>query len=120
MASLDKLSIKINGQPIKRPKDYKVSSYNLTKSGRVANGNMTMELVAKKRKLFITYEVLDSTEVKQILDLIDGQAMFFTVTYTDNGEEKSMTAYVGEINRQLSRTGALWYWKDVAFNFIER
>lgn len=116
----NKLVIMVSGKEIKKPKKFSVSSYNLTKSGRVANGNMTMELVAKKRKLFLEYPVLDSSEIEFILNLIDGDKMFFTVAYTENNEAKTMTAYVGEISRTYVRDGSLWYWKDVVFNFIER
>ena len=112
--------IKINGVRIKTPTSYKISRYNLTKSGRVASGDMTMELVAKKRKLFLTYEVLSGEELQHILDLIDGDALFFTVSYTENNQTKSMTAYVGEIPTDLYRPGSKWYWNNVSFNLIER
>lgn len=116
-----KLQIAINGTRIRAPQSYKVSSYRLTKSGRVANGDMTAEIIAKKRKLFLSYPSLSSTDVKQLEDLVGGDtAFFFTVTYTEDGEEKSMIAYAGEFQKTLVREGPVWYWKDVQVNFIEK
>ena len=117
-----RMNIKINGVKIKEPQNPKISTYNLTKSGRVASGKMMMDLVAKKKKLFCDYEVLSGAEMDKILSLIDGSAMFFNVEYTDNGHTHSFTAYVGEINRTHFRSGPLsgWYWKDVSFNLIEQ
>ena len=41
---------KINGTSIKEPTDFDVEKYKLSKSGRVASGKMTMEIIAKKKK----------------------------------------------------------------------
>lgn len=116
------MEIKINGVRIKQPKNPRISHYNLTKAGRVASGRMTMELVAKKRKLFLEYDVLSGKDLEQIMSLIDGEDMFFTVEYIENGVQKSFVAYVGEIERTMHRGGGLngWYWTNVAFNFIEQ
>lgn len=116
------VNIRVNGVRIKQPTNFSISHYNLTKSGRVASGKMTMDLVAKKRKLFLEYAVMSGAEMDQILSLIDGTDMFFTVEYVENGVEKSMVAYVGEISRKKHRAGGLggWYWTDVSFNFIEQ
>jgi len=116
------MNIKVNGVLIKQPKNPSLSHYNLTKSGRVASGKMTMDLVAKKKKLFFEYEVLSGAEIEQIMSLIDGDNMFFNVEYIENGVTKSFTGYVGEIQRKVHRAGGLggWYWTDVGFNFIEQ
>lgn len=116
------MSIKINGINIKQPKTPNMSTFNLTKSGRTASGRMTMDLIAKKRKLLLTYEVLSGDALKTILAQIDNGTMFFEVSFIDNGVPGSFTAYVGEIARELYRSGELsgWYWKNVTFNFIEQ
>lgn len=116
------MDIRINDTPIKQPKNPQLSHYNLTKSGRLASGKMTMELVAKKKKLFFEYDVLSGAEVEHILSLIDGNNMFFNVSYTENGIRRSFRAYVGEISRKLNRGGGNngWYWTDVSFNLIEQ
>lgn len=118
--------IKVNGTTIKTPTTLKFSRYTLTKPGRVANGKMHFEFVAKKKKLFLTYAIISSTELKAILDLIDPDSnqLFFEVRYYDeNNTLKVITCYVGEIPSTLQRRASLGgpsYWKDVAFNFIEQ
>lgn len=116
------VNIRINGVPIKEPLDVGFENYNLTKSGRVAAGDMTMQLVAKKRKLNVAYEVLSAKEMENIFALIDTDEMFFTVTYIENGIEKTMTAYAGAIKRDKFRAEELggWYWKNVNFALIEQ
>lgn len=116
------MNIKIDGVPIKNPTDFDLSDYNLTKSGRVASGKMTMDLVAKKRKFFFKYDVIEGSEYEKIMNLINGTKMFFTIEYIENGEQKSATVYVGEISRNRFRTGGLsgWYWRNFEFNLIEQ
>lgn len=113
----------INGVSIKEPDVFQISRFNLTKSGRLASGLMTMDFVAKKRKFFFTYNVISSKEMKKILDLIDTEEMFFLLGYYENGEYKEATCYVGEIPSEKFRTapvGGLWYWKNFNFNLIEQ
>lgn len=112
--------IKLNGTTIKKPKDFKISKFNLTKSGRVASGKMVMDLIAKKRKFEFSYEVLSGPDLDTILGIIDTDAMFFTIDYVENGVAKNATVYVGEIAAKKFRTDGVWYWKDVSFNLIEQ
>lgn len=116
------MEIRVNGVRIKQPIHPQISTYNLTKSGRTSSGTMTMDLVAKKRKLFLKYDVLSGRDLEQILEIVDGEDMFFNVSYVENGVSKSFVAYVGEISRTLHRGGGLngWYWTDVSLNFIEQ
>lgn len=115
-----KQKITINGTTIKSPSNVEIGSYNLTKSGRVASGKMTMELIAKKTKLNITYEIISGLEMNVILAMIDSKAMFFNVSYVDTNVVKTKKMYVGEINKTQFRTDGGWYWKNVTFNFIEQ
>lgn len=112
--------IKINGIQIKEPMFPDIESYNLTKSGRTADGTMVIDLVAKKRKLLFSYPVLAGDDLQQILDLIDGNEMFFEVEWMDNNKVQKATMYVGSIKKTKFRTGSRWYWKNVTFNFIEK
>jgi formylmethanofuran dehydrogenase subunit A len=115
------MPLKVNGVPIKNPSSFKISHYNITKAGRVASGEMTMELVAKKRKFFFEYKAINSIDKKAIMDVIDTNEMFFTLEYVEDGENKSATVYVGEIPRERFRTdGSVWYWKNFNFNLIEK
>lgn len=112
--------IKINGVQIKEPRKLSKERYNLTKSGRVASGLMTMDLVAKKKKLFLTYEVISGADLTTILDLIDTDEMFFEVQYDDHLGVHTMECYVGLIPQEYFRREQGWYYKNVEFNLIER
>lgn len=114
-------SFKINGTIIKAPHEFTIERYNLTKAGRAASGTMYMDLIAKKRRFVLRYEVLSSTQLQHILNLIDTNNMFFTFAYEEDGTAKTATCYVGAIPSLLHRKGTgIWYWKNVSFNVIER
>lgn len=114
------MAFKINETVIKTPHDFDIERYNITKAGRVANGSMVMDLIAKKRKFLFRYKVISGTEMNKILSLIDTTAMFFVLTYEENGEEKTATCYAGHIPTKRFRTDGVWYWKDMNFDLIER
>lgn len=111
---------KLNGVIIKSPADFRIERYNITKAGRVASGDMKMELIAKKRKFLFSYAVLSGKEFQKILEQIDGEQMFFDLEYVENGEIKTAKVYVGAITQRKFRTDGVWYWKDVSFDLIEQ
>lgn len=116
-----KTSFKIDGVEIKRPSTFKKSRYVLTKSGRLANGKMTADIVAKKRKFYFTYDAIDAIDMNKILDLIwETDKFFFKLEYIENNEVKNATVYAGEIPSDLHKTGDIWVWKNVTFNLIEQ
>jgi len=113
--------IKLNGIQIKSPKDFRISHYKLTKAGRVASGKMVMEVIAKKRKFELDYEVLKGKDLRTILDILNTDQSFFELEYIENDEVHTATVYVGEISYRRFRTDSgAWYWKDVAFDLIEQ
>jgi hypothetical protein len=112
--------IKVNGVAIKNPTDLDIDSYNLTKSGRVASGLMTMEIIAQKWKLECKYDVLSAADMQNIRNLIDAGIPFFQVEFLYEGSYRTIKAYAGAINRKRFRTSSGWYWKDVGFALIEQ
>lgn len=118
--------IKFNGIEVKTPTDIDYEHYNVTNSGRMASGSMSMDLIAKKSKLKINYAVLKGADLRTIKSIIYGPNMFFDVTYYDeDGVIRTITCYVGAITYKKFRTGVkdplnAWYWKDVEFAVIER
>lgn len=114
----------INGTRIKSPSNFKIGRYNITKSGRVASGDMHMEFKAKKIKLFLTYAAISGRDLKAILDLVDTEQMFFSVVYYDTTDQAvTKTCYVGELTQELHRRGVIGdgqMWKDVTFDFIQK
>lgn len=116
-----KSGYKINGVEIKRPSDFKTEFYRITKASRTASGKMVMDNIARKRKFFLSYGVLDDRELQAILNIIwETDNVFFTFEYVEGNEWKSATCYVGAIPKTLLRTGGVWFWKDVTMNFIEQ
>lgn len=114
-------SYKINGTPIKRPSSFKIERYNVTNLERLANAEMCGDLIAKKSKFYFTYDVIQSTDLDTILDLIwETDNLFFELTYIENNEEKTAKVYSGSIPSDLYRTGSKWVWKNVTFNLIEK
>lgn len=84
---------------------------------------MHMDLIARKEKFYMTYEVIRESELKVILDQIwyNGTRVFFTLEYLYNNIPKSARVYVGEINQELALSGEVdWVWKNLTFNFIEQ
>jgi len=91
------VALKINGTTIPTPQDLNIEWYILTKSGRVASGKMTMEYVAKKRKLNCKYKAIKETDLNTIKNLIYTESLFFTVTFDDTDGERTITCYAGAI-----------------------
>lgn len=112
---------KLDGVVIKRPSSFKTEFYNITKSNRLANGDMSMELIAQKRKFYFTYNAIDSKEADKILKILwYSKKVFFTLTYIEDNVERSAVVYVGSMPKELYRTGGIWTWTNFTFNLIER
>lgn len=113
--------LKLNGTTIKKPQSFDLESYNLTKAGRTLDGTMHLDLIAKKKKFLLKYDVLHANDLATILGIIDGNDMFFTLSYVDNDTTYTKTVYVGAIKKKQFRTDSgAWYWKDVTFDLIEQ
>lgn len=112
--------MKINGTIIKNPKAFKVERYKLTKSGRIASGLMTMDVIAKKRKFILTYEVISGADLKVIMDILDTTTSFYTFEYTEFDTTYTATVYPGALNYDRFRTNSGIYFKNFELNLIEK
>lgn len=113
----------LNDTSIKNPTTFKIERYNITNLNRVASGLMVGELIAKKRKFYFTYAAISSYDLDIILNVLWEDAnLFLTLTYLENGVEKTAEVYAGSIPTDLHRAGQTdnWVWKNVTFNLIER
>ncbi len=114
----------VNGVTIKNPSAFKIERYNVTTMTRLANADMTGDLIAQKLKFYFTYEALAAPDLDKILEAIwSSQKLFFTLSYPYQGEQRSATVYVGSIPSDLHRgdmASPNWVWKNVTFNLIER
>jgi len=113
------LLLSLDSTAIKRPNNFKIDTYKITKASRLANGNMKMQYINKKRKFYLTYDAIDASDLEVILGIIDGEAVSFNLAYLDNNVAKTASVYVGPISRILLRTGAVWIWKTLTFDLIE-
>ncbi|MNB67610.1 hypothetical protein D3C75_140990 [compost metagenome] len=117
MASL----LKVNGETVVPPTDFGYEYYNLTKSGRVASGKMTMEIVAQKRKFSFSYASMSGATMAQIKRLIFNPAIpFFSLEYADESGPQVAIVYSGAIKATRFRTEMGWYYKSVTFDLIEQ
>ena len=116
-------NFQISGVDIKNPSEFKIERYNVTNMERLADAKMVGDLIAKKRKFYFTYEAISGYDLDRILDLIwETNALFYELTYLENGVSKSATVYVGSIPTELHRAGRAtnWVWINVTFNLIEQ
>jgi len=108
---------------IKNPSNFKIERYNVTNMERRADAYMVGDLIAKKLKYYFTYDVISGSDLDTILEAIwEPNELFFDLTYTYNGIEKTDEVYVGSIPTELHKAGLTsnWVWKNVTFNLIGR
>lgn len=116
----------LDGQKIKDPTGFNPELYTLTKSTRVANGDMVMDFVANKRKYNFTWSAINSRELDTIIEILWRQLettkeCFHWLEYDDDLRHNKVRVYSGAIPHNLHRgDGKLWVWKDVKLSLIER
>lgn len=116
------MPVLIDGIQVKTPTGLKVGTFRITKSERLASGRMAMEIIAVKRRLDLSYAIIEDTDLKQLLDLLDAK-VFHEVVYPDpqNGEQATITAYVGDTGQEAGqRIAGTRYWQDVSVALIEQ
>lgn len=120
------MKLSIDGTDIKIPNDptgFRMSRYEISDGGRTADGTMTKDVIAKKHKIFLSYNVISGEDLRTILDLIYyTNDAFFTVRIDEDNGTQEYVMYVGEISKTFFRKGGIsgWYYKDFAFNLIEK
>lgn len=120
----------IDNVKIKDPNEFNVEYYTLTQSTRIANGDMTMDFVANKRKYNFKWNAITSAQLDVIIDLLWTNLplthqCFHALTYTDDRGPQSATVYAGAIPHKLHRGDGprfkqQWVWKDVTLSLIEQ
>lgn len=116
----------LDGIKIKSPNVFNVEYYTLTKSTRVANGDMVMDYVANKQKFNFTWNAIDSRQLDTIIEILwrslpETKYCFHKLEYDDDLRHHEVTIYAGAIPHNLHRgDGKLWVWKDVKISLIER
>ena len=113
----------LNGRSLKTPRGFKMDYYNLTKANRLLNGKMSMELIAVKRKFYLTYEEIDCKTLDPLINLLFYQhEVYFPFTYQDGGNTYTALVYSGDVSKTLHRAekgNGNWVYKDVEIHLIE-
>lgn len=113
--------LKVNGVTFRNPTVLGFEYYNLSKSGRLASGKATMDIIAQKHKFTCVYETISGTDFQRMLDLVfSKEAPFYTLDVYKDNKWAAYTVYTGDISKTLVRAGSEWYYKDVSINFIEQ
>ena len=114
---------KINGRTIKPPKDIGHSVEILDKVERTMNGTMVVDKVGMKRKIEVSWDYLDVTNM-QILQQEIKKESFVNITYFDSekAEEVTIETKPSDLSYQ---TGYDWVkgtviWKSVSLFFEEK
>lgn len=105
---------------LKQPKDISFEWFDLSKSGRATSGMMAIDIIAKKKKFSLSYEVISGPQLEAILAIVDSWDPFYEFVYKQNGVQKTVTVYSGAKKAQKFRTDGVWYWKGFAFDLIEQ
>lgn len=111
----------LDGIPIKTPQ-LKVGSFQISRSERMADGTMTMDIIAEKRRLDLSWPIIKDADLQQILSLLKNKA-FHTITYPDpeSGDAHTITVYRGDVSTVTGhRLEGSRYWRDVSIALIEQ
>ena len=113
--------IKVNGFTLPSPHDFEVGTFRLTKSARLASGLMTMDFIAQKVRIDLSWKSISGTDMAAIMAILDAD-VFYTVEYPDDAGniQKTFTGYVGDIKRKMHRSDGKRVWKDVVIPFIQQ
>ena len=116
------MSFIVNGKKIKNPSTFTIERYHVTTMERLANADMTGDLIATKMKFYFTYEAISAEDMNTIIEAVFSDTLFFTLEYPYQGEQRTATVYVGSLPQELHRAGNTtnWVWKNVSFNLIQQ
>jgi hypothetical protein len=113
--------ISINGVELPTPTELQVGIFDISKAERNASGNMIIERITTKRKLFFTYSFLTENDAATVLNAIS--PTFYNVTYINPQTNATETGsfYSGDRNIGFVdyRNGVARY-QDLTFNLIEK
>lgn len=111
----------LDGVQIKTP-HLEVGSFLISKSERMADGTMAMDIIAEKRRLDLHWPLIKDVDLQQILSLL-GSKTFHQVTYPDpeHGEDHTITVYRGDTKSVPGhRIEGTRYYTDVSISLIEQ
>ena len=89
------------------------------KSGRNANGDTFIDIVNRKRKIYVTLRHTTNIEMNEFLNAVEDYVV--TVEYLDvkSGAIKSATTYIGTPEPEYYTISDRTIFKPLSLNFIE-
>ncbi len=113
--------LKIAGHRVPNVADVQVGSFDISKADRSASGKMLMDIIATKKRVDVTLHMIKDADLKQVLDAIENNKPFFSLTFPYAGGTRTMTCYSGDILTSLWHTkNGIRYWEEVTLSFIEQ
>jgi hypothetical protein len=111
----------IAGVRVANPASIKPSEFDLSKSERMADGTMTMDIIATKRRVDVTWDKISDGELDLILSTIAANKPFFSFRCPAPGGWLEMTCYAGDRGYGYWRKiDGVVYWHDISIAFIEQ
>ena len=113
--------VSIEGVALPTPTEFQIGYMDISKAERNANGNMIIERIATKRKLFLTYSYLTTSELSLILQKTS--PAYYNVTYLDaqTNTIKTGSFYCGDRTvGMVDYINGIARYKEFTFNLIER
>ena len=112
---------KINGKEFTGFTSYNVTYQKITEGERDSTGLMHLDLIARKKKIELEWEVLNQEEATALLNKFD-ELLTFTCAYFDpkTGKEQSIKAYCNDptIGMMVIQDGKIIY-KGFSVHIIE-
>lgn len=115
--------IKINGNPLTpEPETFAWTEQDedSASTGRNQKGDLVRDVVAKKRKLLITYGPLTQGQMAAILQAIDGPSVEVEAPDAKAGTMATGTFYAGvKTAHEIIHRPTGWLWRGLEVNLIE-
>lgn len=88
-------------------------------AGRSASGKMLGDVVAEKKTLDITWEMLTETQAALIKNKL--ASGFFSITFRDYGSSITITSYRSTIQKEhLGYVGNVYYYRSITVSIIQQ
>ena len=113
--------IKINNSNIPVPSSYSVSIMDITNAERNSKGDMQIDLINKKYKIELSWNVLKQNEMTALLNTLEANVTF-KVEFIDpkTGNPKTAIFYKGDRSMgMIDFINGVARWKDIKVNLIE-
>lgn len=89
------------------------------KSGRNARGNMTIDIISRKVKVYCTFRPMSAAEMQELLTALQAYVLQITFLDPETGEEVTKKCYISTPEPQYVRGGSAPMFDKLEVNFIE-